>query len=120
MKNNDLTIDIGPDDALELQNFINDNLKPVVPLAGSADLMKYDGPAPGSFGFGEGLLTFFGKAWADLMAIPDAVTAIANGIKAYLEKRPSNSIVIKRKDTSIRIRGDYDLEKIKDLIAATE
>lgn len=62
------------------------------PLA--QDAMLYSGPAPGAFGFGQGVLDFFGDAWREFIKVPDAVKALAKGIADYLRLRGSSQTIV--------------------------
>lgn len=56
--------------------------------------ISYTGPAPGSFGFGQGFLELIGGAWSELMKIPDAVKILAHGIADYLRLKGSTQTVV--------------------------
>lgn len=68
---------------------------------------SYQGPAPGGFGFGEGVLDFIGGAWAELMKVPEAINILAQGIADYLRlKGNKQAIVFSVVDG--QIRGSFE------------
>lgn len=103
------SIHLSGEEASELKKNISETFKEKGIQFDINTSFQYDGPPEGSFGFGDGFLSFIGEAWKELVKIPGAVVAIAEGFRDYLKNRPNSVIKIVNADGStILIRGNMD------------
>jgi hypothetical protein len=102
------SISMSSEDGAELKQQLDKAFEgSAITLTNRAEPWQFEGPPEGSFGFGDGLLVFFGEAWRDLCKVPGAILAVAEGIKEYLKNRPNATIKICKSDgTVIFINGN--------------
>jgi len=111
------TIQTSGDEAAEFkQEFAKAFEKANIALPGS-DLWQFEGPPPGAFGMGEGILGFLNEAWRELAKVPGAVLAVAEGIRTWLEHRPG-TIIEKPTHTGewIKIKGNMTGNEIAEVL----
>lgn len=99
-----LRIAVRASSAPELQHEIGDSLRHAgVELETGLDLLTYEGPPPGAFGFGAGWLEVATGAWQELVRLPKAVEAVAEGIAKWMNKERVNASVERRPDGTVVI-----------------
>jgi hypothetical protein len=78
-------------------------------------LWSYEGPPPGTFAFGDGLLKFLSDGLAQLAKVPNALEALCRGIAGWMVKQRLSADVRVEPGGAVNIRfrasgKDLDVE----------
>lgn len=110
-------LEIDENAASQLKQEITKALESAEIEISESEVWQFEGPPPGAFGFGEGILKFLESAWRELVKVPGAVLAVAEGIREYLKKRPDTVIELTRSDGSTAtIKANMDGEDIVKIL----
>lgn len=97
------SIQISGDEATELKRKVAKELGSTGIAFPRDDPWQFEGPPAGAFGFSEGMLVFLQEAWKELIKVPKAVLALAEGVRDYLKNRPNASLTVTKADGTIVI-----------------
>lgn len=107
-------IGINPDLSDELMNSINDAITEEFHVE---DVVSYEGPPEGAFGFGDGFINFLKDTWADIIKMPKLIEKIADGIHEFLLSRPNMVITIELESgTKININAKASGDEVANIL----
>ena len=114
------SIQVNGDDSTELQQQVATALiNAEIPLP-KDDPWQLEAPPEGAFGFSEGVFGFVLDAWIELIKLPKAVRAVANGISEFLKNRANTTLMVRKADGTVivlkaNMDGDSIVETLKQI-----